>query len=274
MHHRLATVAVTVTLLSPSLCLAQVGGGPGAPAPGGTTPGDFVALPSTPLFGDARPRGADEGFWAPFKAIPGDYVRFFSTDTLRIVGIGGLLALAGSTLDQRGIETAKAHLRPEMFSSGNIGGQFYVQAGASFGLYAMAKLAGDQKLAAVGGDLVRAQILSQGVVQAGKMLTTRPRPDMSNNHSLPSGHAASAFATATVLQRHYGWKVGVPAYGFGAYVAAARMSANKHHLSDVLLGAAIGVAAGRTVTVGVGHTMFDMGVSPTVGGAAITFTKR
>ena len=96
----------------------------------------------------------------------------------------------------------------------------------------------------------RSWYLSQGLVHAGKFASHRSRPDGSDPYSLPSGHTASAFATATVLQRHFGWKAGIPAYGFGAYVAASRMSANKHHLSDVVIGAAIGVAAGRTVTVG------------------------
>lgn len=277
MPHRLVVLALATSLVSPALCQAQTPIAPVAPETSVPTigrPGDFVALPQAPLFGNPPSREAGDGFWAPFKAIPGDYVRFFSADTMRVVGLGGALALAGSALDERGIEAAQAHLKPQAFQSGNVGGQFYIQAGASFGLYTVARLVGDSELAAVGADLVRAQVLSQGIVQIGKMLTTRPRPDSSNNHSLPSGHTASAVATATVLQRHYGWKVGLPAYGFGAYVAAARMSANKHHLSDVLLGAAIGVAAGRTVTVGVGGTKFDMGVAPTVGGAAITFTRR
>ena len=68
--------------------------------------------------------------------------------------------------------------------------------------------------------------------------------------------------------------MGVPAYGFGAYVAASRMAANKHHFSDVALGAVIGIAAGRTVTLGSGSARFKMGVAPTKGGAAITFTKH
>ena len=39
---------------------------------------------------------------------------------------------------------------------------------------------------------------------------------------IPSGHAASAFTAATVLQRHYGLKTGIPAYAVAAYVAASR----------------------------------------------------
>jgi membrane-associated phospholipid phosphatase len=92
--------------------------------------------------------------------------------------------------------------------------------------------------------------------------------------SLPSGHAAGTFATATVLRRHFGWKVGIPAYAAGAYVASSRMSANKHHLSDVIMGAAFGIAAAHTVTIGSGGTRFEMGVNPTAGGGVVTFTKK
>ena len=73
-------------------------------------------------------------------------------------------------------------------------------------------------------------------------------------------HSASAFATATVLQRHYGWKVGVPAAVLAAYVATARVHDNKHYLSDVVFGAAMGIAAQRTVTL---HSRrYDMAMDP------------
>jgi membrane-associated phospholipid phosphatase len=193
---------------------------------------------------------------------------------MKIVGVGGVGALAAHQWDGEGIEEAQQHLRPGMFRAGNIGGGFFVQAGASVGLYSIARVTGSRELSSLGADLIRAQVLTQGVVQASKFATRRQRPDASNVHSLPSGHTASAFATATVLTDRFGWKVGVPAYGFGAYVAASRMSANKHHLSDVVIGAAIGIAAGRTVTLGSGKARFAVGVAPTPRGAAIAFTKR
>jgi len=83
----------------------------------------------------------------------------------------------------------------------------------------------------------------------------------------------AAFATATVLQRHYGWKIGVPAYALGSYVALARMSWNRHHATDVVMGAGLGIAAARTVTMTVGGSKFNMGVQPQVGGASVNFTK-
>jgi len=213
-------------------------------------------------------------FWDPFKELPKDIVRFVSADTLKILAVGGAAAAASHAWDDDGIVASQVHLRPSLFSAGTVGGSALVQAGAGFGIYSLGKAAGSSTITSLGADLTRAQLLSQAIIQATKFAVQRPRPDGSDKFSFPSGHTASAFATATVLQQHFGWKAAIPAYGFGAYVATSRMSANKHHLSDVLFGAAIGVAAGRTVTVGSGNTRFDVGVAPTVGGAAITFTKR
>jgi membrane-associated phospholipid phosphatase len=211
----------------------------------------------------------------PFKAVGGDLKRFFSADSIRFIGLASIVAVAAAPFDDKGIEESQEHWAPSpgVFEPGNFAGSFAVQAGAGLATYVIGKAAGSHRTAEVGGDLLRAQMVSQIVVQGAKFATQRERPDGSNDHSFPSGHTASAFATATVLERHFGWKVGVPSYAFAAYVGASRMSANKHHLSDVMMGAALGIAAGRVVTVGVGGTKFDMGVAPTRGGAAVTFTK-
>lgn len=223
----------------------------------------------------ARARRDLPGFAEPFRQFPSDLRRFFSSDTFRVVGVGSVAAVAATRVDGQTVLEARKHLQPAgRFSTGNVGGGFFVQTGAAVATLAIGKALGESRLAYLGSDLVRAQLVSQTLVQGLKFATGRSRPDGSNTQSFPSGHTASAAATASVLQRHFGWKAGVPAYGFAAYVAASRMSADKHHLSDVLMGAAIGIAAGRTVTIGFAGETFDMGVAPTVGGAAITFTKR
>jgi membrane-associated phospholipid phosphatase len=126
-------------------------------------------------------------------------------------------------------------------------------------------------VAVLGADLVRAQFVSQGVTQAIKLSVGRTRPD-GTSMSFPSGHSASAFATATVLQRHLGWKAGIPAYGVAAYVAASRIQAQRHYLSDVAFGAAIGIVAGRTVTIGHGNARFSVAPAAAPGGAGVNFT--
>jgi len=152
-------------------------------------------------------------------------------------------------------------------------GNFIFQIGAGFATYGTGKAMGDKKLAYTGRDIVRAQVVSQVMVQALKYTVQRDRPDHSNNKSFPSGHSASAFATATVLHRYYGWKVGGPAYALGSYVALARMSWNRHHATDVVMGAGFGIAAARTVTMEMAKSKFNVGVQPQVGGASINFTK-
>ncbi|MBO4965346.1 MAG: phosphatase PAP2 family protein [Muribaculaceae bacterium] len=90
--------------------------------------------------------------------------------------------------------------------------------------------------------------LFTGVTAAGatymlKYTVNERRPDRSDSHSFPSGHTTVAFATATFLQRRYGWKVGVPAYALSVYVGWGRCFSKKHHWWDVLAGAAIGTAS-------------------------------
>jgi hypothetical protein len=77
-----------------------------------------------------------------------------------------------------------------------------------------------------------------------------------------------------VLQQHFGWKAGIPAYAFAGFVGASRMASSKHYLTDVLVGAGVGIAVGRTVTVNLGREKFSVGAAPTRGGAMVTFTKQ
>lgn len=81
-------------------------------------------------------------------------------------------------------------------------------------------------------------------VSSLKNISMQQRPDGSDYLSFPSGHTAEAFANAEFLRLEYRhqsvW------YGIGGYVVAAftgylRMYNNKHYLSDVLAGAAIGI---------------------------------
>jgi membrane-associated phospholipid phosphatase len=72
-----------------------------------------------------------------------------------------------------------------------------------------------------------------------------------------------------VLQRHYGWKVGVPATVVAAYVATARVHDNKHYLSDVIFGGAMGIAAQRTVTLRAGRYAFAVAPSVRPGSVSV-----
>jgi membrane-associated phospholipid phosphatase len=208
----------------------------------------------------------------PFKLSAGDFKNFFSKDTAKTMGYVSLVAIASAPWDREGINNG-FNIPTSVFQSGNLIGNFVFQIGAGLATYGTGKSIGNKKLAYAGRDIVRAQVVSQVLVQSLKYTVRRDRPDLSNNKSFPSGHAASGFATATVLQRYYGWKVGAPAYALGTYIALARMSWNRHHATDVVMGAGFGIAAARTVTMEMAKSEFSVGVQPQAGGASVNFTK-
>ena len=209
-----------------------------------------------------------------FRSIGRDVTGFFSADTAKVVGMFAIAGLALSPLDHESVEHTSRQMSKGTASIGTWGGNFYLLAGGGLATYMIGRATSNPRMASLGGDLVRAQLLSQAIVQGTKFAVGRQRPDASNSQSFPSGHSASAFATATVLQQHFGWKLGVPAYAFAGFVGASRMASSKHYLSDVLLGAGVGIAAGRTVTLHMGRHQFSVGAAPTRGGAMMTFTKR
>ncbi len=79
-----------------------------------------------------------------------------------------------------------------------------------------------------------------------KYTVQRPRPDGSANNSFPSGHTATSFMTATMLHKEYGWQS--PWFSIGAYTVASasafsRILNNKHWMTDLVGGAAVGIGA-------------------------------
>ena len=87
-------------------------------------------------------------------------------------------------------------------------------------------------------------IIMAGLVNSIKYTAKLRRPDGSSNNSFPSGHTATAFMTATMLNKEYGdlspW-VGMGAYATATATGLMRMANNRHWMSDILAGAGIGI---------------------------------
>jgi membrane-associated phospholipid phosphatase len=158
----------------------------------------------------------------------------------------------------------------DTFEAGAIVGGLPAQLSGAFLAYGLGRAFKNDCVAAVGGELVQAQLVAQVLTYGIKGTVRRARPE-GGGFSFPSGHTTAAFASATVLHRHFGWKVGVPAYGAATYVAASRVQGKRHYLSDVAFGAALGITAGRTVTMPGGHKM-SFGPIGTDFGPAAGFT--
>ena len=83
-----------------------------------------------------------------------------------------------------------------------------------------------------------------------KNLTQVERPDGSSNTSMPSGHTAQAFLSATILDMEYRdispW-ISVGGYAMATATAFGRMANNRHWISDVFVGAGIGIFSVKVV---------------------------
>jgi membrane-associated phospholipid phosphatase len=180
--------------------------------------------------------GVVSGF---LRDVGSDYKNFFSAETAWWLGGGGGAAWAVHAADQSIANSAQAN--PPSLPGGSLYGSQLVQIPVATWTYAI-KFAVDR---------------------------TRPNGDP---RGFPSGHASTSFTIATVLQEHFGWKVGIPAFAAAAYTGVERVADNQHWASDVVFGAALGVASGRTVTIHVRHTKVSAAPALLPGGLGVTLT--
>jgi membrane-associated phospholipid phosphatase len=108
-----------------------------------------------------------------------------------------------------------------------------------------------QKSIATAGSIV----IAGGTVLILKNLVKRERPYIAHpdlitgkasdtDYSFPSGHTATAFATATSLSLSFPkWYVIAPSFTYAAAVGYSRMYLGVHYPSDVLTGALIGTGS-------------------------------
>lgn len=169
-----------------------------------------------------------------------------SRGSLATLGLGGGAALAVHRYDDD-VLFGDSRAAEEIFEPGGIGGGGYVQVGGAIAAYSIGRLASADGLGDLGRDLIRAQILTSTLTFGVKLSARRLRPNGKDYYSLPSGHSAASFATATILTRRWGPAAAVPAYLAAAYIAASRVQQRHHYLSDVVLGAGFGVASGLSI---------------------------
>lgn len=113
----------------------------------------------------------------------------------------------------------------------------------------------DQELKIRSLETGGAILLAEGSTFILKEVTHRERPYLaypnlingkiqSTDYSFPSGHASSAFATATALSLACPkWYVIAPSFAYAGAVGYSRMYLGAHYPSDVLAGAIVGMGS-------------------------------
>lgn len=261
----------------------------GAPALGSAAPVDSEVrgqpVDARPLDAPApatKPSPAEEGADADgsgvvrfFQDVGSDYWHFVSLDTAKCLSIGGAGALVihqwDEEIQEEAAETTEA-LRQTLEGGDKYGNVSY-QAAFAVAWWAIASAAGSHKAAEAGRDLVRAQISAASWTFAMKLIAGRERPN-GEPRSFPSGHTSATFATATALQRHYGWKLGLPFYALASYTGVSRVTDDKHWASDVVFGAFVGIASGRTVTWHLRSRTVTLSPVAAPGGAGVSMSVR
>ena len=84
------------------------------------------------------------------------------------------------------------------------------------------------------------------LVNGVKYSVGRLRPDATSNNSFPSGHTATAFMTATMLHKEYEGRspwFSIGGYSLAALTGVSRVLNNRHWVTDVVAGAAIGIGS-------------------------------
>jgi hypothetical protein len=198
-----------------------------------------------------------------------------------LLAAGGAMALAVHPADDYVQEHIAGDPGAEkFFALGKVVGSGAFQVGAAGSLWLIGRYVvprrGDSKvnkLSHMGFDLLRAQIVSQTMVRAIKYSVQRDRPT-GECCAFPSGHATSAFAAASVLERHFGYRASWPALAGATYVATSRLVDNRHFVSDVVFGAALGEAIGWTIVGRHGRSQYALQPIPIRGGMMVALMRQ
>jgi membrane-associated phospholipid phosphatase len=225
------------------------------------------------LAGPARePAPADTSFAHLPARLGHDFRRLATRTPLVVLAAGGAAAAAAHPADDALVRSlVHATTLDRALEAGTVAGDGAVQSGAAAAVYFAGLASGSVPTQELGTALLEAQAVEGAVTLGLKQAVRRMRPDGGHN-SFPSGHSSAAFATADVLWQRFGWKAGLPAYAGAGYIAASRLTERAHFLSDVIFGAAIGVASARTLSFHArAHEVTAMPI-PLRGGGGVMFS--
>jgi membrane-associated phospholipid phosphatase len=205
------------------------------------------------------------------QTIKADLKSVASMESVSLLSTATAFALFVSPFDENLTYSASCStfLKTTFEPWARVAGQEWLLGSGALATYAIGRVFDQPKVSEVGGDLIEAQLSAGTATFVAKQAVSRTRPD-GEPHSFPSGHAAGTFAAAAVIQRHFGLRGAIPAYSAAVLISGARMQANSHYASDLIMGAAVGILAGRAATFDLGTRRIALSPSAVPGGVAVS----
>ena len=200
-----------------------------------------------------QPTPRHTGVKALFKQLVVDFKSLPAKENIYWAAAGGALAASLHPVDDnvnQAFLDASSGVK-NFFKPGAVLGQLPGVAATT--IYVVGRANDKPHVSHVGMDLIRAVIVSQAMVQTIKCTQL----DASGRTAAPG----TPFPPATRQTRSHlprrssatcTGSTACPGTVFSSYVAMSRLPANRHWLSDVAFGSAVGIIAGRTVT---GHEL-------------------
>lgn len=170
-------------------------------------------------------------------------------------GIGTMALITTDRITGDGIAEFDRQVRASRIIS--YGGSTYGVGAIAATFYLVGRKGNDARARETG--LLGAEALVDSVIVAGglKGITQRARPMAGRERSeffdgggsFPSGHSIQAWSMAAIIASEYHDRrlVQVAAYGVASAISVARFTGEKHYLSDVLAGSALGYGIGQYV---------------------------
>lgn len=128
----------------------------------------------------------------------------------------------------------------------NVIGHPWTQFGMATLWYAVSAKNQDELNKARAQTMIEALSMTGVVTMGLKAIRNSDSPN-GKNWAWPSGHAASSFTVASVLDEFYGPKVGIPAYALASLISYRMLDTGDHWTSDVVFGATLGWVVGHTI---------------------------
>jgi len=185
----------------------------------------------------------------PKRIIEDSKESFLRPDNLAILLLAGgaSVAMHSSGADKKVAENFDDNHIFHGFTdeSLNVIGHPWTQFGASALWYAISKKNQDDFNKKHAEAMIAALSVTGVATMSLKAIRDNEAPN-GKDWAWPSGHAASSFTVASMLDEFYGPNVGVPAYVFASLISYRMLDSGDHWTSDIVFGAALGWVVGHT----------------------------